>query len=197
MQLLWARILAGEFSQPGKYSPRTLHTLRSLNRADAELFQRYCRYVWFVKNYQKKTRWHGGLKDGQTTIEYAPDQYRFIHLVNAVFYVRDQGISEQDDVHLQNLGLINLRRYRDAVPFDGYYFGEGYSFEVVTSWAPPARILASTHGTDVTMDALTDVGCELAPISGGSPDPKFLDIFLKATESIFRIHPLGNSAAHS
>ena len=42
MQLLWAKVLAGEVEQAGSTSIRTLGILKNLNRATAHLFRRLC-----------------------------------------------------------------------------------------------------------------------------------------------------------
>ena len=42
MQILWARILAGEVVMPGSTSIRTLAILRNLDRSTAQLFRRLC-----------------------------------------------------------------------------------------------------------------------------------------------------------
>ena len=45
MQLLWAKVLAGEVKRLGQFSLRTLDTLRSLNVGEANLFAEACEYV--------------------------------------------------------------------------------------------------------------------------------------------------------
>lgn len=42
MQLLWARILAGEVSNPGSFSLRTLNVVRNLTKKEAEFFRIAC-----------------------------------------------------------------------------------------------------------------------------------------------------------
>ena len=42
MQQLWASILANECAKPGQYSLKALHTLKTMTRRDARLFQRFC-----------------------------------------------------------------------------------------------------------------------------------------------------------
>jgi uncharacterized repeat protein (TIGR03899 family) len=42
MQNLWAKILAGEISQPGSFSTKTLKTFRSMNITDAKLLAKAC-----------------------------------------------------------------------------------------------------------------------------------------------------------
>lgn len=48
MQNLWSAILAGEANQPGTYSKRTLHLMASLDKKDALLFTKLCRFVWSI-----------------------------------------------------------------------------------------------------------------------------------------------------
>ena len=48
MQNLWSAILAGEANKPGSYSKRTLHLMASLDKKDAVLFTKLCRFVWIV-----------------------------------------------------------------------------------------------------------------------------------------------------
>lgn len=40
MQLVWSKILAGEIEQPGKFSLRTLETIRNVSKSEAEMFQK-------------------------------------------------------------------------------------------------------------------------------------------------------------
>ena len=46
MQILWAKILAGEVKQPKTYSLRTLETLKNLSKDEALLFQKVAPYVF-------------------------------------------------------------------------------------------------------------------------------------------------------
>lgn len=47
MQLLWAKVLANEANSPGSYSKRTINSLASLDKTDAELFIVLCCFTWF------------------------------------------------------------------------------------------------------------------------------------------------------
>lgn len=49
MQELWSRILAGEANKPGTYSRRTVNSLSDLDKTDADLFTRFCGFVWEFK----------------------------------------------------------------------------------------------------------------------------------------------------
>lgn len=42
----WARLLAGEIEQPGRFSLRTLAVMDTLSTEEARDFTDYCRYVW-------------------------------------------------------------------------------------------------------------------------------------------------------
>jgi hypothetical protein len=46
MQALWARILAGEVSTPGKYSKRTLNYLKTMDKKEAEAFTAFCSFAF-------------------------------------------------------------------------------------------------------------------------------------------------------
>lgn len=48
MQSMWASIIANEANQPGSVSKRTLHLLSTLDRRDAELFQKFSQAIWHV-----------------------------------------------------------------------------------------------------------------------------------------------------
>lgn len=48
MQNLWSSILAGEANKPGSYSKRTLHLMASLDKRDALLFTKLCRFAWNI-----------------------------------------------------------------------------------------------------------------------------------------------------
>lgn len=45
LRKIWARILAGEVESPGRTSLRTLETLRSMTKLDAEMFRGICSFV--------------------------------------------------------------------------------------------------------------------------------------------------------
>ena len=49
MQLLWAKVLAGEANSPGTYSKRTVNSLGSLDKRDAQLFTNFCSFVMIIK----------------------------------------------------------------------------------------------------------------------------------------------------
>lgn len=48
MQNLWAKVLAGEADKPGSFSKRTLYLLSSLDKKDAQSFEKLSSFVWSI-----------------------------------------------------------------------------------------------------------------------------------------------------
>lgn len=46
MQNLWAKVLAGEANSPGKYSKRTIEFMSTMDKYDAELFNKLTTFCW-------------------------------------------------------------------------------------------------------------------------------------------------------
>ena len=90
MQELWSRVLAGQANSSGTYSKRTVNFLSNLDKTEAELFTKFCGFVW---------------KDGG-----------FVPLVfddKAEIYNR-KGINFEALSHLDSIGLVqfnNLTRF--------------------------------------------------------------------------------------
>lgn len=50
MQQIWAGILAGEATNPGSFSRRTVNLVADLDKRDAELFKNLCGFAWMIGN---------------------------------------------------------------------------------------------------------------------------------------------------
>jgi len=87
MQSLWAKLLAGEISRPGSFSPRTLEVLRATSQREAQNFTKFCSMVWQIKNELYVVR---------------HDQTRIHTLSEAV------GLSLRDLRQLEYAGLVHL-----------------------------------------------------------------------------------------
>ena len=61
MQKVWGKLLAGEVSQPGSYSIRTLEVLKNLNQYEATVFQKFCQFTFseFVYDNKELLEKHG------------------------------------------------------------------------------------------------------------------------------------------
>lgn len=86
MQDLWAKLLAGESNEPGKYSKRTIDLIALLDKKDAQLFNDLCTFCWFrgTKAYP---------------LIYNQAQ-------NAIY--TKQNINFESLLHLQDIGLIQF-----------------------------------------------------------------------------------------
>jgi len=51
MQILWGRILAGETSEPGSFSKRTLQLLKTFEKEDAKAFTAMCSLCFYADNW--------------------------------------------------------------------------------------------------------------------------------------------------
>ena len=90
MQALWARVLAGEANAPGTYSKRTVNFLLEMDKAEAELFSKLCRFGWTISG----------------------------HIVPLIFDVDEEiynrhGINFTTLSHLDSIGLIRLNSLTD------------------------------------------------------------------------------------
>ena len=158
MQTLWARILAGEVASPGTFSLRTLSTVKTLSKDEAEAFTLYCRYVCKDSNGRgrriqndkadkylyEKVNLHGG---------YAA-HFADIGLVSA----GTSTLPTDDDTRMTEAHLVYFDRSVQLVKDQSAY---------------PIPYLFGT-------EPLTAIGNELHSISGARPDYEYFDILVAA-----------------
>ena len=89
LQLLWAKILAGQVERPGSTSIRTLGVLRSMTHRDAEYFRQFCAFTWFIEGARP-----------------------LIFELEDEIYQRN-GVNYGRLIHLESLGLIKLHDNKD------------------------------------------------------------------------------------
>ena len=89
MQVLWARVLAGEANSPGTYSKRTIISLASLDKADAELFIALCGFTWLID-------------EDLIPLLYSDD----LDLDQSIY--KKNGIDFKAMLHLSSIGLISF-----------------------------------------------------------------------------------------
>ena len=82
MQLVWSKILAGEIIQPGKFSLRTLETIRNVSKPEADIFQR------MLPLLMKSTREYFIVSDSEILKKY--------------------GLSYKNLLRLSECGLLNI-----------------------------------------------------------------------------------------
>ena len=176
MQGLWARILAGEVTMPGSFSLRTLAFVRTMSKYDADLFTRLCSIVWEVDDHV--------LHPLALNI---PD----------VVTIPGVGLGFREFASLDAIGLIRFESsashhvtytYEDPDPdaepsehmkTTWYYHGRRYFFlapiadSIIARRKNPTTTQAMVHlATGPVL--LTEMGRELYPIAGGSPNENYL-----------------------
>jgi hypothetical protein len=154
MQQLWAKVLAGEANNPGSYSKRTITLLSTLDKSDAELFQRFCSVIWTF---------------GPTNL------VPLIFDPKAKIYM-DLGLTFVSLTHLNDLGLINFNSIM-GISNNGlpqkvlvWYYGNPVGLHFPK---PEKNTLNFGHAM------LTKAGHQLAPICASKPGVGFLEYVLE------------------
>ncbi|MBI4186006.1 MAG: DUF2806 domain-containing protein [Chloroflexi bacterium] len=148
MQLLWAKVLAGEANFPGTYSKRTVNSLVSLDKTDAQLFTNLCSFVWVI---------------GTAT--------PLIYDEGASIY-NDQQIRFNTLTHLDDIGLISFesfasfRRLKLPQHIDIYYYGTVLKAEFKNP---------ENNEMHIGKVLFSSIGAELARICSSRPIDGYLD----------------------
>ncbi len=148
MQSLWARVLAGEANNPGRYSKRTVNLLSSLDKSDAELFTKLCGFAWEIGT---------------------PAPLVFDH--NHQMYKRNE-ITFEALCHLESIGLITFNYItsyiRTGLPKNApvHYFGQSLLIQFNAD---------ADNSLDIGQVLLTQQGRELTSVSGSVPVEGFLE----------------------
>jgi hypothetical protein len=156
LQSLWARLLAGEVANPGSFSRRTLHTVRMMDKRDADLFTKLAGFVWETPE-------------------------RSAHLVagNSRELLEKIGFHDSAFLHLRSIGLLETeaRDYHNTtVPIR---VGD----QVWSYCGTRIRISATAPGSWFAI-LLSQVGAELLPISGAVGCAEYFDFFLEAMNGV-------------
>lgn len=155
MQSLWAKVLAGEANNPGFYSKRTVNFISSIDKTDAILFTNLCSYGWIIED-----------KPPMVLLIYDPQNE--IYNRNGIYF----GTLK----HFDDIGLISLET------LGGYTRTHLPEIVRVSYYGTPINIKfkeKDNNRFDAGQILLSRIGQELAPISGSSPIPDFIDYILK------------------
>ena len=147
MQMLWAKVLAGEANSPGSFSKRTVNSLASLDKTDAQSFTSLCRFGWEIE-----------------------ELYPLIFDADDSIYGAG-GIHFEALVHLDAIGLISFGQAtftKGRLPrlIVAKYYGTPVTIQFKR---PDNNELVVGHAL------LTRIGLELARICGAQPVDGFLD----------------------
>lgn len=155
MQTLWSKILAGELSKPGRYSMRTLNLVKTLTKVDAHLFTNVCMFVWM------------------------PPQAAYLFTQETDNYLLQHGITFGSLMHLEGIGLIIMPygasvRTKPDRTVTCRYFDRVYKFTM------PDRHGVFNIPISIQVRSLTQIGMELASISGAIPDYGYVDCLIES-----------------
>ncbi len=162
MQNLWAKVLAGEANTPGKYSRRTVNLLGSLDKGDATLFRNLCCFAW---NFGDEGEW-----------------FPLIYDYKASMYT-SMGLTFNGLTHLDAIGLITysgVQTYSNtelAEVVKLSYHGSVVQVDLTRAWRDDFD--RDRRAMSVGHVLLTQMGEELAPISGATPVSGFADYVLR------------------
>jgi hypothetical protein len=160
MQELWAKMLAQEGNSPQSVTKRTIALLASMDKKDAELFTKFCSFVW---NF-------GGL----IPLVYNDD-------AGPTF---DAGLNFNQLTHLDSIGLINfgsvsgfqlrkLPKYMLA-----HYYGRAVTIEFP----------ADKNDLSIGKVLLTDVGKQLAAVCSPRPSEEhYLSVIKQFIDSGYTV----------
>ncbi len=141
MQNLWSAILAGEANKPGSYSKRTLHLMASLDKKDATLLNKLCRFLWKIEDI---------------TVPLVFDTKHDLYVNN--------GISFSVLKHLDSIGLISFESVSG-------YISKDLNKTVVVSYDKKITTLEfqndSKNDLNIGHVLFTDVGAQLAQFCQG------------------------------
>jgi hypothetical protein len=147
MQSLWANLLSGEATHPGTYSKRTVELVSMLDKNDAELFTRFCQFVWLF-----------GTKPTPIVFNYRDEIFA------------TAGMTLTSLWHLDDIGLINF-------DINSTYKKQGSGKKWMLTYFGRRTIIEfpSDSGNEIFYGnvSFTTVGAELWNVSGATPNWDF------------------------
>ena len=106
---LWAQLLAGEANDPGSYSRKAVNILADLQKEDAELFSKICKYRLPTFNPFANLLVEGSPAAPLSRFN-TPRQYPMLGIMDIQHQIyADNDINFQALGHLAGLGLINVQ----------------------------------------------------------------------------------------
>lgn len=153
MQTLWSSLLSGEATKPGTYSKRTVNFISSMDKEDAEIFRKFCQFIWIIGEPKP-----------------------LIFDITNDIYVKN-GIGFKELKHLEDIGLVTLEMtagyvnsgFRKITYFP--YFGELTKLEFQAE-NPNNKI-------EIGQALFTQTGKELVKICDADKNQEFYEYALK------------------
>jgi hypothetical protein len=141
MQAMWSKVLAGELSQPGSFSHKTIDVVGTLDKEAAHAFTALCSFVWTI--------------DGMPCcFVYEPGHQT----------LTEAGIGFSDALALSDLGLVRVQLV-DGTSFTSTVHGEPTAS---ASYYGRSYRLKPRGAFNLGRVSLTQAGAELFAIAGGN-----------------------------
>jgi hypothetical protein len=151
MQVLWAKVLAGEANSPGRFSKRTVNFLGSIDKTDAQSFTSLCRFAWVI----------GGL-------------YPLILDYKASIYIA-HGVDFGTLTHLDGIGLIRFESIGlSRTNLDQKIVVTYYGTPIKIEFKKPVD-----NELSIGCAIFTKTGHQLAGICGAEPVEGFVDYVIE------------------
>ncbi len=166
LQTLWARLLAGEVSTPGKFSLRSMQLLKTLDTREATLFFNYCSGVCCFKSESDEV--FARILGVET---------------NEILYKQ---MGHMDVIHLAEIGLVSYKDMQTQVVNGLYqefneleYFHHKFRIEENFSLLNPITWFNFLRPRKIEMEFLTELGAELLSVAKGEYSYKQLKAIKK------------------
>jgi len=159
MQAIWAKVLAGEVNSPGKFSRRTVNSLGSMDKQDADLFTKLCGFVF-----------HSG--EGLLPVIWDVDED--IYKNNGITF---STLNHLDDIGLvkASIGLVGFALHPPSGVAPLSYFGTQVLVDGKISEIERNNVKSVGVGNAL----LTQVGADLAGIASPEPVEGFLEYAIR------------------
>ncbi len=156
MQLLWAKVLAGEANTAGAYSKRTVNFLGSLDQVDAQLFTSLCGFAWNIGGPQP-----------------------LIYDLDSSIY-KSQKITFSSLTHLDDIGLVS---FDSLAGFEKIHLPKTISISYHETPLMLQFKKATENELEIGNVLLTKIGKQLAPICVAGPVDGFFNYIFKIFEN--------------
>src|SRR6267142_1327799 len=121
MQAIWARILTGEVTTPGRYSRRTLQLLKTFEYRDARAFFQYCSVAFSQADNSHFTLQNGATDTALKTLDSFPIESHLISLGLVASDLRLYGFSQLNDWKIKyfdkNLSFVAEQQLKSFSPY--------------------------------------------------------------------------------
>jgi len=160
MRSIWAKLLAGEFVNPGTYSIRTLENVKSISHHEAISFTKFCGYAWKIDHL---------------------NMHLCLYSDEVREYINGKDIYMAALVKLESAGLLRLNygvQLKTLLPETVVsYFGKQFKIKQTVE----------SRNDAVPLVVLTTAGNELAAICGAKDDQEYIQIVLKSVTERYKI----------